>query len=252
MIALSAIVLIVLAASLGFVIYSGHDAEPAVENIIRKNAIYLPPEPTDENAPQENVSVSDMQDPKDGELLSLVDGTQTVASDRFTLKVPEGWVVISTKETDRHNDGKFQYGWIYNVQPDDMSDADVVQINPYDILKDGNTFDEIVAANAWDAVDVTEIVSFMSTEAAEAFPDFSEADVTVDMADDVVNGLVAKRNTLQCLKPCYIEGAAQTHVLYFIDAPDRVYLLDVSTNTQASTADFLNKADAVVRTFRLK
>jgi len=239
----SVVLLIIVACAflivVAYVIAAGYGRAPEIENIIKGNIVSFAQEAA---APQETATAN----------LSILEGTQTVESDRYALQIPSGWIVVASKETERRNDGTLFYGWIYNEESDDMSDPGVVKITIKDALKNGRSFEEVVAAHAWDEADVKEIVAFMSTEAAEAFPDFSESDVKVDMADDEIGGIAVKRNTLQCLKPCYIEGAAQTYVTYFVNASDRVYLLDVSTNTQETTADFLNAADAVVRTFQLR
>jgi len=185
-------------------------------------------------------------------MLARLDASNTVMSESFSLEMLPGWVVRGADDSTRMPDGTLWYGWLYNTAADEMTDPDVVQIQIKDALKEGRTFDEAVATLSWDAEDVTKIVAFMSAEAAEIFPDYSEADVNVDMEDTSVGGLTAKRNTLECLKPCYIEGAAQTNVIYFIDAPDRVYLLSVSVNTESDTTDLIDQADKVVRTFRLR
>lgn len=185
-------------------------------------------------------------------MLFRVDGTQTVASDRFMIDLPAGWSVTGADSIDRAADGTLLYGWLYNAPTDDITNSDLVRISISDVAKADSTFDDVVAAHAWDDADASEIVRFMSTEASELFPDYSASDVKVSLEDASINGFAVKRNMLQCLKPCYIEGAAQTDVIYFFDASDRVYLLSVYTNTLPATADFLNAADAVVRTFRLR
>jgi hypothetical protein len=168
------------------------------------------------------------------------------------VDVPDGWVVRGLGDDKRLPDGTMTYGWLYNRESGEPWDPGVVSIEIKDALTEGSTFEDVTAALAWDQADVEKIVAFMSAEAADVFPDYSAADVRVSMDADEIGGMPAKRNMLQCLKPCYIEGAAQTNAVYFVDGGDRVYVLNVTTGTQSKTADLLNQADAVVRTFRLE
>lgn len=242
-IVLLSVVAVAFVAAMGYVVVAGYGKSSVLEDMIAQEAAQEAAEAESPSAPSESAD-------KATESLARVGDTQTVASARFAMDILPGWSVRGFDDESRLSDGTTTYGWVYNTVADEMTDPDVVQIQIKDALKEGKTFDEVVSALAWDDADVREIVAFMSEEAAEAFPDYSEEDVSVSMTYDEIGGSLAARNMLQCQKPCYIEGAAQTNVIYFVDAPDRVYLLVVSTNTQSTTADFLNAADAVIRTFR--
>lgn len=168
----------------------------------------------------------------------------------FALDVPGDWVVTKNRNAGR-DDGVRTYEWISNAEMEyPYVGSGLVLIQVQDELKDGRSFDEVAATHVWDEADVRETVEFMSGEAGDAFPNFSEEDIIIDSAEDAVNGRRAIRATQQCLKPCYIEGGAATTVLYVIDAPDRVYALRVQTGTSEKTEGLLREADAIVRTFR--
>lgn len=179
------------------------------------------------------------------ELLSRVGDSRTVASAGFTLEIPEGWIVEGSDDEERSADGRMTYGWLYG--------GTSAKIRVQDVEKDGASFDEVLVAHEWNDADAEKIVAFMREEAAETFPDFSAEDILVGTTYDQIGTALAARSMLQCLEPCYVQDGAATNVTYFIDAPDRVYLLTVSTGIQAdAAADVLNAADAVVRTFQVR
>jgi len=181
------------------------------------------------------------------------DGT-TVRGNSFTLDVPLTWAVGDVAVDQREADGRMEYGYIANRQPQAMdSGDDLVMISIYDVLKDDATsYDDVVAQHAWDAEDVQNIVSFMQSEAADIYPDFSEADVAVALEDETIGDTPVKKATLSCLKPCYIEGGASNSSYYFVDALDRVYLIYVYAPQSEQTDELLSQADAVIKTFRVE
>ncbi len=178
----------------------------------------------------------------------------TPAAWGFTLDLPDGWIVTTPKDAKRSDDGERTDGWVASGVPTDAFGADlnVSTIAVTDVAKEGRSFTQVANAYVWTDEDVQKIVAFMKAEAGDLFPDFSASDVLIESSADSVGGFAAIRATQQCLKPCYIEGGAATTVRYMIDAPDLVYLLDVSVGTSPNAADLLNAADAVVRTFKLK
>ncbi len=171
----------------------------------------------------------------------------------FSLNIPEGWVVTDSNDDERIHSELIE-GWIASGVPENAfgGDLSVSTITVMNVAKDGRSFTDVVDGYVWVAGDVQEIVAFMREEAGDLFPDFSEKDVLISAAVDTVGGSAAMRATRQCLKPCYIEGGAVTSVRYIIDAPDVVYVLEVSVGTSPNAADLLNAADAVVRTFALR
>ncbi len=229
---LLSVVAVALVLAMGYVIAAGYGKSSVLEDMIAGEAA------------TRDTGASGSDEPETADV-------QPIASDRFAVELPEGWVSVAADGNERIAGGTYLYGWMYN-EPDDGALEPDVRITVTDVLKDGASFDDVLTERAWDDADVAEIVAFMRAEAAEAFPDYSEEDVSVSTTYDQIGTALAARSMLQCLKPCYIEGAAQTNVTYFIDAPDRVYLFGVSTDTRSEAADFLNEADAVVRTFRLR
>jgi hypothetical protein len=179
--------------------------------------------------------------------------THLVVSEHFSVQLPDGWELSDVGSAGkRNNEGELWYGVVdSDVSENAYSDADVVRVVLKDVLKNGRGFDEVVQGLSWDAGDVKDIVAFMRENTSEVFPDFSEKDVRVSLSQDTVGSAVATVATRQCLKPCYIEGGAQTTVRYLIDAVDRVYVLEITAETSTKTADQLNAATAVVKTFRL-
>lgn len=171
----------------------------------------------------------------------------------FSLALPEGWTTTAQTDSARGSDGVRRDGWIMSGVPTDAFGADlnVSTIVVTDVSKNGRPFTEVANPYLWTDADVEKIVAFMRSEAADLFPDFSAADVLIDSSTDEIGRSVAIRATQQCLKPCYVEGGAATTVRYLIDAPEVVYVLDVTVGTSENTASILNAADAVVRTFTL-
>ena len=180
-------------------------------------------------------------------------GSTTVRGNGFTLDVPASWIVGDVGSDVREEDGRLQYGWMANREPQAMdAGEDLVLVAVYDVLKDDDhSYAGIVEDHAWDATDVRNIVSFMTSELGEMYPDFSEADVRTEVTDETIADEPVKKAMLQCLKPCYVEGGATTSVYYFVDAPDRVYLIYVSAAYSELGETLLAEADAVAKTFRV-
>ncbi len=189
---------------------------------------------------------------KDDPLLVETDN-HLVVSEHFSVQLPDEWVLSDAgSASERNGEGVLWYGVVASgVSGDAYSDADVVRVVLKDVLKNGREFDAVVQELSWDAQDVKDIVAFMRENASEVFPDFSEKDVRVSLSQDTVGSAAATVATRQCLKPCYIEGGVQTTVRYLIDAAERVYVLEITAETSTKTADQLNAATAVVKTFRL-
>lgn len=159
----------------------------------------------------------------------------------FTMDVPEGWTETRYEEEDR----------VEGVRTYAKIEGEAV-IFVRDVMKNGKNFDEVAAEFVWDETDADAIAALMVAEASELFPNFSKQDVRVSSVDDTIGGLAAVHSTLQCLKPCYVEDGASTTVRYIVDAPDRVYILQVELGMSASASARLNAADAVVRTFQIR
>ena len=193
-----------------------------------------------------------------GSPLLVETDTHFVVAQNFSLQIPETWDMIPSidsglLQSDRIH-GELFYGNVFSseVQEDvAYSDPETVRVMIKDVLKNGRSFESIVSEYVWDETDVAEIVAFMKSEATDIFPDFSENDVRVSVSVDQIGTSSATIATRQCLKPCYIEGGAQTTVRYLIDAADRVYILEIIAETSTNTVDQLNGATAVVKTFRL-
>ncbi len=162
----------------------------------------------------------------------------------YSIVAPEGWKTTPSTDATRDEMGARTYEWIASPN------ANGVSVAVKDVAKASKSFEEIASGFVWMNDDVTEIVAFMKEEAGDLYKDFSATDVLVSSGEDVVNGAKAVRAIRQCLKPCYVEGGAATTVRYVVDGSDRVFVLEVTAGTGANTADLLNEADAVVRTFR--
>lgn len=162
----------------------------------------------------------------------------------FTIVVPDGWKATPSEDETRDEKGARTYEWISNQGKTGIS------IAVKDVMKDGKTFDGVATPFVWTSDDVANIVAFMRNETGDLYKDFSEEDVVISAAPDMIGGAKAVRALQQCQKPCYVEGGAATTVRYLIDAPDRLFILEVTAGTGTSTADLLNEADAVVRTFK--
>jgi len=199
--------------------------------------------------PEEVALVANEESP----YLARVEASTLVRGNGFSLDVPAAWAVGDVQADARELDGRLQYGWMANRQPIAMdSGENLVIVSVYDVLKDEEIdYDAVVATHAWDADDVKAIVSFMKSEASDIYPDFSEADVRTEVIDETIAGEPVKKATLECLKPCYIEGGATTSIYYFVEAPDRVYLIYVTVAKDAQSEALLAEADAVVKTFRI-
>lgn len=168
----------------------------------------------------------------------------TTASLPFTIVAPDDWK--TTLSTDATRDEKGLRTYEFLSSPDKVGASVAVR----DVTKDGRSFEEIANGFVWTSDDVAKIVAFMKDETGDLYKDFSDKDVLISAAPDTVNGAKAVRAIQQCLKPCYVEGGAATTVRYLVDATDRVYVIEVTAGTGTNTADLLNEADAVVRTFR--
>lgn len=162
----------------------------------------------------------------------------------YSIIAPTDWKTTPSTDETRDEDGLRTYEWIASPS------ANGVSVAVKDAMRDGKTFEEIASKFVWTSDDVTMLVAFMKEEAGELFKDFSDKDVLISSGADTIDGAKAVRAIRQCLKPCYVEGGAATTVRYVVDGKDRVYVLEVTTGTGATTADLLNEADAVVRTFR--
>ena len=161
-----------------------------------------------------------------------------------SIVAPPDWKTTPSADTTRDEKGARTYEWIASAG------ANGVSVAVKDAMKDGKTFDEIANGFVWTNDDVQKIVAFMKDETGDLYKDFSEEDVLISSGADTINGAKAVRAIQQCLKPCYVEGGAATTVRYIVDATDRVYILEVTAGTGTNTADLLNAADAVVRTFK--
>lgn len=162
----------------------------------------------------------------------------------YSIVAPDGWKTTPSTGAARDEMGARTYEWIASPS------ANGVSVAVKDVMKDGRPFGEIANGFIWTSADVAAVVAFMRDEAGDLYKDFSESDVLISSGEDVVSGAKAVRAIRQCLKPCYVEGGAATTVRYIVDGSDRVYVLEVTAGTGSNTADLLNEADAVVRTFR--
>ncbi len=170
-------------------------------------------------------------------------GTDAVAAP-YSIVVPTDWKTTASTDSTRDEMGARTYEWIASP------DANGANVAVKDALKDGKTFEEIANGFVWTNDDVGEIVAFMKEETGDLYKDFSEKDILISSGADTINGAKAVRAIRQCQKPCYVEGGAATTVRYIVDAPDRVYVLEVTTGTGTMTVNLLNEADAAVRTFK--
>jgi len=163
---------------------------------------------------------------------------------RFTIVAPDDWKTTLSTDATRDEKGLRTYEF--------LSSAGSVGVNVAvkDVMKEGRPFEQIANGFVWTSDDVAKIVAFMKDETGDLYKDFSDKDVLISAAPDTINGAKAVRAIQQCLKPCYVEGGAATTVRYVVDAIDRVYVIEVTTGTSPKTADLLNEADAVVRTFK--
>ncbi len=162
----------------------------------------------------------------------------------FSIVAPANWKTTVSADATRDEKGLRTYEFLTSPN------ANGVNVTVRDVTKDGKTFEEISNGFVWTNDDVAKIVAFMKDETGDLYKDFSERDVLISEAPDTVNGAKAVRAIQQCLKPCYVEGGAATTVRYIVDATARVYVIEVTTGTGPKTADLLNEADAVVRTFK--
>jgi len=168
----------------------------------------------------------------------------TDANAPYTIVAPSDWKTTRSTDATRDEKGARTYEWIASPT------ANGVSVVVKDVMKEGRPFEEIANAFVWTNDDVAAIVALMKDETGDLFKDFSETDVLISSGADTIDGAKAVRAIRQCLKPCYVEGGAATTVRYVVDGSDRVYILEVTVGTRANTADLLNEADAVVRTFR--
>ncbi len=164
----------------------------------------------------------------------------------FSIVAPDGWKTTASTDDTRDEKGARTYEWLSSAGTGGVSVA------VKDVMKNGNSFEQIANGFIWTNDDVARTVAFMKDEAGDLYKDFSDKDILISAAPDTVNGAKAVRAIQQCLKPCYVEGSAATTVRYVVDGYDRVYVLEVATGTTPKTADLLNDADAVVRTFKAR
>jgi hypothetical protein len=162
----------------------------------------------------------------------------------YSIVAPDGWKTTPSTDATRDESGVRTCEWIASPS------ANGVSVAVKDAMKDGKTFEEIAGGFVWTSDDVARLVALMKEETGDLYKDFSETDVLISSGADTINGASAVRAIQQCLKPCYVEGAAATTVRYIVDALDRVYILEITTGTGTNTAALLNEADAVVRTFK--
>lgn len=181
-----------------------------------------------------------------------VNSSTTVQGEGFTIDVPTDWVLFAPNSANRLGDGRRDLGIVQNKPSEDMGATEgIVTINIYDVAETSDlSYEKIVKGYGWDDEDVAHIVAFMKDEASDIFPDYSAADVKTETTQVDIDGEQATKTSLTCLKPCYIEGGAETMAYYFVDDQERVYLLFASTGTGDQATDLLAQAEAVIKTFK--
>ncbi len=183
----------------------------------------------------------------------MQDGTH-VYGEGFSLTVPEEWIATGRSELMEHADGRVGYGWIENGVPDDAyGDPDIISISIMSMNKDEMTYEEIVEEFDWDQGDIDLRVNYMQENAHPPYNEITGEDIIVTSRKVILdNEQEVNYSEIRCEKICYIEGSAMTLGMYFVDAGEAVYLLQVKVGTNEMTDERLVMAADIVKTFTVE
>jgi len=197
-----------------------------------------------------NINEQTSPEPADSSSNKLPEGWQEIDGGDFTIDLPQTWFITQQKNgvgneellSFSSTDSKTAY-----ANPNEMN----ISISRFS--KTEKTSEQLKTEKIKNETDATTAVEFMKTNANPPFNEITTNDIKTSIEEITLNNnTVVTKNIFQCLKPCYIEGGANTMTQYFMETEKDILVFTCVTGVDEKADALRLVAEQIIKTFQNK